>query len=223
LKSNGYRCNCAHPVEATVGHAYPALWRPHCVEIDLHRSLGLRSCPRLLPSSEVVSHSVMQDFEGVRLRVPSPEHLVVHQIMHSQIHDFYRERIRPSLRTMYDVVLLQRRFGCDIDWPAIEARFRRNGHYAALALYLRQVERTFRVASPLPLRIQGVSRLRWWRRVLLRRLPFLKYVDPRYLFMAGLKPRTPLDEVLRVPGGWKYLLAKAFMKSSYARRLARVR
>jgi hypothetical protein len=222
LKGQGYSCD-AHPVETIVGHAYPPLWRPHAVEIDLHRSLGVRICKPLLPSAEVLCESVIQELDGVRLRIPSPEHLIVHHIMHSQIHDFYPERIQPSLRTMYDMVLLQRRFGSHIDWPAIETRFRRNGQYAALALYLRQVETTLGFPSPLPIQMTGLMQLRWWRREVLRKVPSLRFVDPLYLFKAGVKPRTPLSEILRAPGGCKYLLAKAFTKGLYARRIARVR
>jgi hypothetical protein len=223
LKSQGYSCQREHPVETTVGNAYPPLWRQGSVEIDLHRSLGLGVCESLLPSSEVLSNSVIQQFDGVRLRIPSPEHLIIHHIIHSQIHEFYPERVRPSLRTMYDMVLLQRRFGGQIDWSAIESRFRKNGQYAVLALYLKQVERVLGLACPLPLRMTGLIKLRWWRRAVLRKVPSLRFVDPLYLFIAGVKPRTPLGEILRVSGGWKFLLAKVFTRSLYARRLAGVK
>jgi hypothetical protein len=222
LKNQGYSCD-AHPVETIIGNAYPPLWRPQSVEIDLHRSLCLGVCRSLLPGSEVVSKSVIHELDGVRLRIPSPEHLVIHHIVHSQIHDFYRERIRPSLRNMYDMVLLQHRFGSDIDWPAIENRFRRHKQYAALAFYLKQVETTLGLASPLPIQMTGLMKLRWWRRAVFRKVPSLRFVDPLYLYKAGVKSRTPLGEILRAPGGCKYLLAKAFTKSLYVRRLSRVR
>jgi hypothetical protein len=223
LKSQGYCCQSAHPVETIIGNAYPPLFRPHSVEIDLHRGLCLGVGGAVLPSSEVLSSSVLEELDGVRVRIPSPEHLVVHHIVHSQLHDFYRDRIRPSLRNMYDMVLLQDRFGDEIDWLSIEKRFRRKRQYAALGLYLRHVESTMAVASPIPIRMTGLMQLRWWHRAALRRAPGLRWFDPLYLFMAGVKPRTPLREVLSAPGGWKYLLAKPFTKNLYARRLAGVR
>jgi hypothetical protein len=223
FRSQGYFCEVAHPVETLIGNAYPPLCRAHSVEIDLHRSLCMGVRKSLLPTSEVLSKSLLKQVDGVRFRIPSPEHLAIHHIVHSQIHDFYRERIRPSLRNMYDMVLLQRRFGNDIDWLAIESRFRKNRQYTALALYLRDVESTLGVSGPLPIRMTRLTKLRWWRRSTFRRLPYLKFFDPLYLFMAGLKPRTPLDEVIRVPGGWRYLLKKPFTRSLYIRRLAALR
>jgi len=223
LRSQGYLCQAAHPVETIIGNAYPPLWRPYSVEIDLHRSLALGVTKSLLSGSEVLGGSVIQELDGVRLRVPSPEHLIIHHVVHSQIHDFYPQRIRPCLQNMHDMVLLQRRFGSDIDWSAIENRFRRNRQYAALALYLKHVENTFGTASPLQIRMTGIMQLRWWRRMVLRKAPALRWFDPLYLFMAGVKPRTPLREVVRAPGGWKYLLSKPFKRSLYTRRLARVR
>jgi len=223
LISQGYSCQNAHPVETIIGNAYPPFRRPHSVEIDLHRSLALGTAKSLLPGSEVLSNSVPKELDGVRLRIPSPEHLIIHHIVHSQIHDFYPQRIKPSLQNMHDMVLLRRRLDSDIDWSAIENRFRRNGQYTALALYLRHVENTFGMAGPLQIRMTGIMQLRWWRRMVLRKAPALRWFDPRYLFMAGVKPRTPLSEVVRAPGGWKYLLGKPFTRSLYARRLAGVR
>jgi hypothetical protein len=80
LKSEGYFCENAHPVETIIGNAYPPLCRPHSVEIDLHRGLCLGACKSLLPAAELLSKSVLQELDGTRLRVPSPEHLVIHHI-----------------------------------------------------------------------------------------------------------------------------------------------
>jgi putative nucleotidyltransferase-like protein len=223
LKSHGYFCQGTHPLDTIIGNAHPPLWRPRSVEIDLHRGLTAGRSKSLLPGSEMWSKSVIHELDGVRLRIPSPEHLTIHHIVHSQIHEFYPERIRPTLRNMYDMVLLQRRFGSEINWSAIEDRFRRNRQYGALALYLRLVETTLGCASPLPIRMTVLTKLRWWRRTVLRRMPALRLVDPLYLYKAGVKPRTPLGEILQAPGGWGYLLSKVLTKSLYARRLARVR
>jgi hypothetical protein len=223
LKQHGYSCNGIHPVEEVIGNEYPPLWKAGSVEVDLHRDLGLGACKRILSTSEVLRDSTVHEFEGVRVRIPSPEHLVVHHIIHSQIHDYYPERIRPSLRTMYDMVLLQRRFSNQIDWPAIDNRFRCGRRYPAFAMYLKEVQRALGFASPMPIQMTGVMWIQWWRRTLLRKVPSLRFFDPLYLLITAVKPRTPVTEILSVPGGLKYLLAKPFTRSFYARRFAGVR
>lgn len=223
LKKEGYFCQEANPVELVVGNAYPPLWRESSVEIDLHRRLCLGVCGSFLSSSEVLRDSVIRSFEGLSIRTPSPEHLITHHIMHSQMHDRYRERIWPSLRTLYDFILLQRRFAGEFCWANIEERFRKNGQYAVLAMYLLQVENVLGVECALRPKKPGVTRFRWWRREALRRAPLLRLVDPLYLVSAGLRPRTPLREILSVPGGGRYLLAKLFTRSFYARRIANLR
>lgn len=223
LRREGYSCQEPNPIETMVGNAYPPLWRESSVEIDLHRSLGIGVCGSFLPSSEVLRDSVVHRFGDVSVRLPSPEHLITHHIMHSQMHDRYHERIWPSLRTMYDFKLLQRRFAGEFCWAAIEGRFRKNGQYTALAMYLLQVENVLGIECPVRPVLPVVARLRWWRRGALRRAPYLRLVDPLYLFSAGLKPRTPLSEVLSVPGGTRYLFTKLFTRSFYSRRLANLR
>ena len=222
LKSHGYFCDDAHPVEVRTGNAYPALRRQGSVEIDLHRDLTVGRSKWLLPGSEIFSKSVVHELDTVRLRLPSPEHLVIHHIVHSQIHDFYHEKIRPSLRNMYDMIMLQRRFGSQVEWVAIETRFRGSSQYDALALYLKHVETTLRWESPLPIQMTALLWIRWWRRTAFRRVPFLRFVDPLFLYKAGVKSRTPLAEIIRTPGGWWYLLSKLLTKSLYVRRLKRI-
>ncbi|MBV8551221.1 MAG: nucleotidyltransferase family protein [Acidobacteriaceae bacterium] len=218
LTGLGYSPIEDNPIDLAIGHTYPALVRPDSIEIDLHRYLGLGLSRSLLPAAEVLRDSVPHEFDGVRLRLPSPEHLVTHHIVHSQIHDFYRQRIWPSLRGMYDLLLLQRHFGARIPWTAIQARFERHRQYPVLALYLLQVEKVLGLERPIPLRLNPLTRLRWWRRQVLRRAPLLRFIDPIYLLFAGPLPRTRrLRDILRVPGGWRYLLGKFVSQKFYAR------
>ncbi len=216
LREAGYSCPATDPIESAVGHTYPPLSRRDSVEVDLHRTLGLGICQFILPAAGVLRDSTVHESEGVRIRIPSPEHLVTHQIIHSQIHEGYRERIWPNLRAMYDLVLLQRHFGDAIHWTAIEDRFRKNGQYPVLAMYLLQVRDLLGLECPLELRLTGLTRLRWQRRKLLRAAPWLRMADPLYVFRSSLMPRMPVGEILRLPGGLNYILKRFFSKRFFA-------
>jgi hypothetical protein len=215
LRELGYSPLDAGPIESAVGHSYPPMSREDSVEVDLHRTLGLGVCSSILPPSDVLRDSTVHEFRGVRIRIPSPEHLVTHQIIHSQIHEAYPERIWPNLRSMYDIILLQRHFGSSIDWAAIENRFGRNGQYPVLAMYLRQVRNLLGLECPVKIQLTGLTRLRWHRRNVLRAAPWLRMADPVYVLRAGLMPRMPVREILGLPGGWKYLTRRVLSKRFY--------
>ncbi len=210
LADSGYQGDKPHPIELAIGHSYPSLARANSVPIDLHQSMGRRICNLILPPSEVLRDSSLFEFEGVRLRIPSPNHLVIHHIIHSQLHDSYRDRLWPPLRTMYDLVLLQRRFGDQIDWAAIETRFRAHRQFGILVIYLLRVENVLYFKAPIPLSLDLLTRLRWWRRRLLWNVPSLRLIDPIWFFSAGLSSRAyRMQEILRLPGGLRYLIRKS--------------
>lgn len=218
LQKLGYTTHPAPRIEFVIGHTYPFLTRPNSIEVDLHRTLGLGACALFLPAAEVIRDSTLCNLNGVSVRVPSPEHLVIHHIMHSQMHDGYRERINPSVRTLYDFFLLQRHFRGSLDWQSIEDRFRCNGQYATLALYLMQAEQSLGLQPPIALKISPQLRFRSRRRQLLQQAPVLRFFDPFYYFLAGLRPRTRrLREILAQPGGLRYLLRKFYEPKFYAR------
>ena len=218
LADGGWEGDKPHPIELAIGHSYPSLARPDSVPIDLHRSMGRRICNLILPPFEVLRDSSLFEFEGVRLRIPSPNHLVIHHIIHSQLHDSYRDRLWPPLRTMYDLVLLQRRFGDRIDWAAIETRFRARGQFGILVTYLLRVENVLRFKPPIPLSLDLLTRLRWWRRTLLWNAPSLRLIDPIWFFSAGLRSRAyRLSEILRLPGGTLYLVRKLLTPGFFSR------
>jgi hypothetical protein len=217
-ESLGYQADRDHPVEFAIGHTYPRLTRPYSLEIDLHRTIGLHPCPRFLPVAELIRDSAPYNLNGATLRLPSPTHLVLHHILHSQLHDRYRERINPSFRTLYDFFLLLKHFGTAIDWPFIESRFRQNGEYATLALYLLEVHETFEIEPPVPLRLTPAIRLRRQRRRLFQKRPVYRWFDPSYYWFAGFMPRTRrLREIVAQPGGLRYLLRKFTNPDFYAR------
>lgn len=226
----GYICSPVHSVELSVGHSYPPFRRTQSLEIDLHRTLGLGICSSLLPAADVIGSATVRNINGASILVPSPNHLVVHHIIHSQLHDSYRERINPSFRTLYDFFLLRRHFDNEgngsgsptekpeLDWGGIESHFRRNGHYATFALYLLAAEDALGIPPPVPLHLTPLMRIRRYRRKLLQRWRVLRFVDPFYYWFAGVKPRTRrLHDILSQPAGLRYLLQKFRSPAFYNR------
>ena len=204
-------------------HHYPALRRPASVPFELHHSLGMGICNSLLPAADVFAQSVPQDFRGARIRLPSPEHLISHLIMHSQIQDPYRDRIWPLLRPMYDLTLLRRRFDAELDWSAIERRFRKAGQSGLLALHLLQVQEVLGVEPPFPIRLAGLTYFRWLRRKFLSAVPALRFLDPVYLYSTAIKRRLLLlRNALAVPGGWRHVVSELCTPQIYKRFFAEI-
>jgi len=209
----GFKCYQTTRIQRVVYHAAP-LSRSESVNIDLHRILGVSHCDSLLPAFEIEKDSVPYRLVDATVRIPSPEHLIMHHIIHSQIHHGHRERIWFSMRTMYDFLLLQRRFRGSIDWKFVERRFRQNGQYGVLAMYLLYMENELGVPSPIPIHLSCLNRLRWYRSNLMRTAPSLRFIDPIYMINScGLHRATHLINILRVPGGQRYLIEKLWKKA----------
>lgn len=209
LRNHGYREEREDPF-ASVRHHYTLLRRPlqPGAGIELHQRLGLGASRRMPSGPEIIAESQVIELDGARVRIPCPTHLVLHQFIHSQIHHGGLERIWPSLRTMYDLALLLRRFASEIDWAAFECRFRRARQHGSLILYFHIAAETIGLPRPFhPERaMEGLTRFRWQRRRLLRRRPGLLRVDPIYVFSSSVLWRLQhLTEVVGRPGGWSYV------------------
>ncbi len=121
---------------ADLRHHAPAMLRQGHVRIELHRAIGQGLAARILPASEIIAHAqpiTLPEHPDLLLQLPSPEHLVTHLIIHSQISNVYRERIWPPLRALYDLLCLTRHF--TIDWPIVESLFRNAGQLTTLKLH----------------------------------------------------------------------------------------
>ncbi len=199
-------------------HHYPPLHRAGRPQIELHHSLGPGKCSRLLAAPEVIAKSLSCDLDGTSVGIPCPEHLATHLIMHSQIQHPYTERIWPPLRAICDLLYLDRRYGADLNWKDIQARFRRAGENGTLVLHLRQVSSTVGVAPPLAIDRTVLTGIRWSRRKVLRRLPFLRYIDPVYMFSTVLSRRIlMLRNLVGSRKGWRYLSARVVERQLYLR------
>lgn len=218
LRSAGYLESDPRPI-ASAGHHHTMLYRPDdsTYGVELHRSIGLAACEALLPAQEILAGA--QPCGGSSIRIPSPQHLLIHHVAHSQIHHEYHERIWPSLRGLYDFLLLTRRFNA-LNWKAIGERFRRRAQYGTWALYARQVQATFHADLPFRIRESWLTRARHYRRQALRAHPLLRRIDLIYIFRSSLLPRLRLlPYFAKVSGGKRYILRR-FLHPAFYRHLA---
>lgn len=139
LAGLGYRIAARYDA----GHnAYGDFTRPNDPgAVDLH--FELIEMPYLLSASEVWSRARPVVAGGVRFWAPSPTDMVLHHLLHAQIHylgNFYRGVV--ELRQLYEFALFVRHYE-DVDWAFIAERFSRHRLDAALQSYMLAAQRLF--------------------------------------------------------------------------------
>jgi hypothetical protein len=211
LRDHGYREN-ESDLLSSLRHHHPGVGRPGLPQIEIHNRVGLGVCDRLLPASAILKGAKLFTLDGARFLIPSPTHLVSHLILHSQLAHPYSQRIFPPLRAQYDLARLQARFGRDIDWISLAQAFSRAGESSTLALHLLQAKHDigFEIPESLLTADSGslpnfgfLNRIRWRRRLLLNRHPWIRLVDPIYVCMSLLSRRLRLlPAILSQPASW---------------------
>jgi hypothetical protein len=226
LERDGYEPDTRDAM-ARFRHHYPQLQRPPAPDgsssapLELHYSLGPGVSGKLLTGEDLLRDSFVKEWNGVRIRVPSPEHLVTHLILHSQLRHCYSERIFPPLRAMFDLVMLNRHYGSSLDWEEVRRRFRTHRREPTLLLHLLQAREKLGLPLPFAFELGGIGQLRWVRRRALNRWPMLRFADPVYVVSSSLSRRMRfLKSVVAAPGGWKHAARMLFRSGFYRRLLA---
>jgi hypothetical protein len=134
-------------------HHHPALVHPAWpAAVEIHKETVSHLYRRALPAEAVAQRACTLTIEGGRVALPCPEDLIVHNIVHHQLanRNFWSADL--SLRDAYDLVLLIRRFGRDLDWPRLSERLSRDVGSSKVGFYVRQAHRLFglRPYAPLP-------------------------------------------------------------------------
>jgi hypothetical protein len=217
LVRNGFEMDKRDPF-GSFRHHQPQLQRPGRVPLELHHQLGLGKCDAVLPPQDVLALATSYSLAGTSVRIPCPNHLMTHLVLHSQMLHPYNERIWPPLRAIVDLLALERRFGGELDWKAVERAFFAAGQGPLLHLHLLYVEEVSGFAPPLKIKTSLVTRLRWRRRGLLRQYPILRYFDPKYMSSTLLARRLRvLRNVLRSWTGCKHLALEICRGGIYRR------
>jgi hypothetical protein len=131
-------------------HHLRPLYRPREYgKIEIHRDALPNSAARILPTSLIWEQSepVVNDL-GIGMRVPSPTHRVLHNLLHSDLINQTHVRGRIDLRSLHELVRMQVVERERLDWQAIRERMDRGGQGRILRASLYLAHRYF--GSPQP-------------------------------------------------------------------------
>ncbi|MBK8185199.1 MAG: nucleotidyltransferase family protein [Candidatus Competibacteraceae bacterium] len=103
-------------------HHLRPLARPNSYgTIELHHSALPNSAARILATSLIWRESkLVPNSLGLLVRIPSPTHRVLHNILHADLINKTYAQARISLRSLHELVTMQTVYGKDIDWQLIE-------------------------------------------------------------------------------------------------------
>ncbi len=157
-------------------HAYADFTRPNDPgAVDLH--FELVDPKHILPAGEIWQRARGACVDGREFLVPSPTDLVLHHVLHAQIHylgNFYRGVL--DLRQLYEFATLTRRYGAQIDWPFIARRMAKYRLDVPLQSYALAAERLLGLAWPLAQRPSIAAHVHYRRCVAQLHLPSLAWL-----------------------------------------------
>jgi hypothetical protein len=181
LLRSGMRCLNPKdtPLDGSMYH-YPRMGRPDCrFGVEVHRKLP--EGYTVLCGADILRESTTSSVEGVPVRVPSPEHLALHNILHTQAEVAPRNRILPPLRNVHDMALIAARFHEQLDWDGIREQFGRAGQGQMLETYLAFGSCFFAMPLPPSVRPAIEDRLRARHAAALYALGRWRVADPWYM------------------------------------------
>lgn len=146
----GYRCHGGDLEHGHVHH-YPPMARDDSEAwVELHKAAS--PYHRALPTAALIRRARRIALAGGSAAVPCPEDLLVHNIVHSQLHQRGFWSAEFSLRDAYDLVLLAQHFRDDLDWSRLTSRIAADLGRHRAGFYVRRAHRLLgRPPPPLPL------------------------------------------------------------------------
>jgi hypothetical protein len=106
------------------------------VPLEVHNALGAASITTVLPTEEVLESALRVEREGVRYRIPTPTHAVLHQILHAQVQDRNHLTFGIPLRQLHTFGRLVRTNDGRVDWSWLRRRMSAHGFAVALDAYI---------------------------------------------------------------------------------------
>jgi len=130
-------------------HHCAPLFRPGDYgSLEIHRSLTESPYVDILPTEVGLADAQPLNFQGLSMRVLSPTHRLLHNILHSQLVDHnYADGIIP-LRSLHEVVTESAANQERVDWSIIQSRMEQHNRGNALRAYLYMAHKLFGMSFP---------------------------------------------------------------------------
>jgi hypothetical protein len=130
-------------------HHCAPLFRPGDYgSLEIHRSLTENTYADILPTEIGLAEAQPLEFQGLSMKVLSPTHRLLHNILHSQLVDHnHADGIFP-LRSLHEVVTESTANQQRVDWSIIQSRMEQHKRGKALGAYLYMAHTLFGMSFP---------------------------------------------------------------------------
>lgn len=139
-------------------HYAPLVSKDWPVAIELHVHPVHLPFDKLLSSEEVFEEATRLCWRGKDCLLPSPTHLIVHNLIHSFIVDTQLAFHRLSIRQLLEFVLLSKFYCNQIDWQAVFNRLELHGYGRSLRQYVALANACLEFKIPKEVDISGISK-----------------------------------------------------------------
>lgn len=137
LKGEGYQELPNAEIAQEVDKHLPILKHPLCdIGVELHRHLVNPEFRAILPADSVWQESEPLNAGGLRLRLPSLRHRLIHHVIHTELQHAHQAHRQVSLRHLLDACELGRRVAASGSWSEIRHTFAEHGWEDVLRSYL---------------------------------------------------------------------------------------
>lgn len=158
----------------------------------------------LLTPEEVSAHATRHEVDGVSLLVPSPEHQVIHNLLHSEVQDRGGDVGFLWLRQLLDLVALWQLYENALDWVAVQQHFASRGFPRLVPKRLYLAQQLLHVPMPAAIAPTVTARLHYHRCLLQLRWRWLERASAlRATLASALDPRMVDVMYDAGPRGWR--------------------
>jgi hypothetical protein len=149
LHQLGYRGEDSEGIFDQHHHHCAPLFRPGDYgAMELHHDLLMKGFRQILPVEVALAQSEPLEFNGASMKVLSPTHRILHNILHSQLIDrHYPEGVLP-FRSLHEVVTESNASRNRLDWSYIRKVMESNKRGNVLDSYLYMAHRLFKLPLP---------------------------------------------------------------------------
>lgn len=131
--------------------------------LEIHRKIMESPYEDILPTGLAMAGAKLLEFHGLSMKVLSPTHRVLHNILHSQLVDQNYHTGTFSLRSLYETVTEATTCHDTPNWSMIHSLMERKNRGKVLRTYLYQAHRLFGFPLPGGIHKTPGCRLYYWR------------------------------------------------------------